>query len=118
MAKEQLSSDHIEEMQETNIEKIGHAYVAEDSNRGQHKSRAERRLLLKTDLLMVPIAALIYFVAYLVGLTTTVIWTVHLLCQDRNSIGLAQVMGLSKNLGISANQYYNCLMMFCKNLSI
>lgn len=34
--------------------------------------------------------------------------------QDRNSIGLANVMGLSKDLHLTPNQYYNCLTMFCE----
>ena len=57
------------------------------------KSEEERRLVLKLDLVFVPLAALIYFVAYL----------------DRNSIGNARLMGLEKDLDLTPNQYYNCL---------
>jgi hypothetical protein len=57
------------------------------------KSEEEKRLVLKLDLVFVPLAALIYFVAYL----------------DRNSIGNARLMGLEKDLDMTPNQYYNCL---------
>jgi uncharacterized membrane protein YdfJ with MMPL/SSD domain len=42
------------------------AYVADTNGDSHHKSVAERKLVLKADLLIVPFAALIYFVAYLV----------------------------------------------------
>ncbi|KIX04968.1 uncharacterized protein Z518_05840 [Rhinocladiella mackenziei CBS 650.93] len=78
----------------------GTAYTGDDTVNKEEKklkkSAAERKLLLKTDLVVVPLAALIYFTAYL----------------DRNSIGLANVMGLSKDLHLTGNEYYNCLMMF------
>ncbi|KAL6249573.1 hypothetical protein RBB50_003426 [Rhinocladiella similis] len=60
------------------------------------KSALERRLVWKLDLIIVPIAGLMYFTAYM----------------DRNSIGLANVQGFSKDLHLTPNQYYNCLMMF------
>ncbi|PYH94485.1 retrograde regulation protein 2 [Aspergillus ellipticus CBS 707.79] len=62
---------------------------------GAKKSRAERRLLLKADLVILPLASLGYLVAYL----------------DRNNLGNAKVMGLITDLHLSANQYYNCLTM-------
>lgn len=40
-------------------------YVSDDAEKTK-KSPAERKLLLKTDLIVVPLAALIYFTAYLV----------------------------------------------------
>lgn len=43
------------------------AYIADTNGDSHHKSVAERRLVLKADLLIVPFAALIYFVAYLVS---------------------------------------------------
>ena len=57
------------------------------------KSEEEKRLVLKLDLTIVPVAALIYFVAYL----------------DRNSIGNARLVGLEKDLKLTPNQFYNCL---------
>ena len=45
---------------------ISTAYVADTTPDSHHKSKAERRLVLKADCLIVPLAALIYFVAYLV----------------------------------------------------
>ncbi|KAJ9604883.1 hypothetical protein H2200_010998 [Cladophialophora chaetospira] len=60
------------------------------------KSKDEKRLIRKLDLTVVPLSALIYFVAYL----------------DRNSIGNARLMGLEKDLGLTPDQFYNCLTMF------
>ena len=42
-------------------------FVAEDTLDSHHKSKAERRLVLKADLVILPLAALIYFAAYLVS---------------------------------------------------
>ena len=42
------------------------AYIADTNPTSHHKSAAERRLVLKCDLVIIPLAALIYFVAYLV----------------------------------------------------
>ncbi|KAK0123942.1 hypothetical protein ONS95_008932 [Cadophora gregata] len=72
------------------------AYVPEDNINFHHKSKAERQLVLKADCLIIPVAALIYFVAYL----------------DRNSIGNARLLRPEKTLHLSPEQYYNCLMMF------
>ncbi|OAG38592.1 hypothetical protein AYO21_07252 [Fonsecaea monophora] len=55
--------------------------------------REERRLVIKLDAVLVPLASLIYFVAYL----------------DRNCIGNARLMGLEKDLSLTPNQFYNCL---------
>ncbi len=43
------------------------AYVADTNPDSHHKSVGERRLVLKADIVIVPLAALIYFVAYLVS---------------------------------------------------
>ncbi|PVH76569.1 MFS general substrate transporter [Cadophora sp. DSE1049] len=72
------------------------ADVPEDIIDSHHKSKAERRLVLKADCLIVPLASPIYFVAYL----------------DRNSIGNARLLGLEESLHLTPEQYYNCLMMF------
>lgn len=37
--------------------------------------------------------------------------------QDRNGIGNAKIMGLLKDLDISAQGYYNCATMFCMLVS-
>ncbi|KAJ9629151.1 hypothetical protein H2204_008940 [Knufia peltigerae] len=72
-------------------------FTGEEEGGGKiKKSALERRLVRKLDLIIVPIAGLMYFTAYM----------------DRNSIGLANVQGFSKDLHLTANQYYNCLMMF------
>ena len=42
------------------------AFVAEENDTKRIKTTAERRLVWKTDLLVLPLAALIYFSAYLV----------------------------------------------------
>ncbi|KAL7901868.1 MFS general substrate transporter [Trichoderma sp. SZMC 28014] len=64
---------------------------------GSHnKSKEERRLVLKIDCLIVPLSALLYFVAYL----------------DRNSIGNAAILGMKIDLGLTQYQWSTCLSMF------
>ncbi|KAF3934705.1 hypothetical protein ABW20_dc0105747 [Dactylellina cionopaga] len=60
------------------------------------RSPLERKLLLKQDLLLVPLAALIYFVTYL----------------DRNSFGNGKLLGLTKELHLDANQYADAAQLF------
>ncbi|EPS45768.1 hypothetical protein H072_137 [Dactylellina haptotyla CBS 200.50] len=60
------------------------------------KSALEKRLLLKQDLLIVPLAALIYLVTYL----------------DRNSFGNGKLLGLTKELHLDANQYADAAQLF------
>jgi hypothetical protein len=104
------------------------AYVREAADAEKmKKSAAERKLVWKADLTILPLAGLIYLVAYLVSRLTLHSFLVsatphrcsrltmgHCFIQDRNSIGLANVMGMSKDLGMTSGQYYNCLMMFCR----
>ena len=37
------------------------------------------------------------------------------LMQDRGQIGNARLMGMQKDLHLSASQYYNALLVFCKH---
>jgi hypothetical protein len=95
------------------------AYVADTARDSHHKSKAERRLVLKADCLIVPLAALIYFVAYLVRELPCIkenTYQQYILIhnQDRNSIGNARLMGLQADLDMNDDQYFNCLMLFCK----
>ncbi|KAF3935543.1 hypothetical protein ABW19_dt0202156 [Dactylella cylindrospora] len=74
------------------------AYVfQEPEDRHVVRSPAEKRLLWKQDLLLVPIAALIYFVTYL----------------DRNCFGNGKLLGLTKELNLSATQYADAAQFFC-----
>jgi hypothetical protein len=43
------------------------AFTRDERTNPHHKSPMERRLIMKADLVIVPLAALIYFVAYLVS---------------------------------------------------
>ncbi|KFZ15697.1 hypothetical protein V502_05440 [Pseudogymnoascus sp. VKM F-4520 (FW-2644)] len=81
-------ADHIEEISVTQ-EIAGSGRYAE-------KSKAERKLLLKADLVILPICSVVWWVTYL----------------DRNSIGNARIMGLQTDLHMTADQFYNCLTMF------
>ncbi|KIW96319.1 uncharacterized protein Z519_03388 [Cladophialophora bantiana CBS 173.52] len=65
----------------------GHAQL------GQIQQKAEKRLVHRLDLILIPLASLIFFVAYL----------------DRNCIGNARLMGLEEDLSLTPNQFYNCL---------
>jgi hypothetical protein len=69
------------------------AFTGHGAGEAVARSKAEKSLVLKLDLTIVPLSTLIYFVAYL----------------DRNSIGNARLMGLEKDLGLSSEQFYNCL---------
>ncbi|KAH8697045.1 retrograde regulation protein 2 [Talaromyces proteolyticus] len=62
----------------------------------KHKSPLEKRLLLKADSVILPLAALAFFASYL----------------DRNCIGNARVMGLQVDLDMDDSQFYNCLTMY------
>jgi hypothetical protein len=69
------------------------AFTGHEAVQNVVRSKEERLLVLKLDLTLVPLGSLIYFVAYL----------------DRNSIGNARLMGLEKDLRLTPNQFYNCL---------
>ena len=45
-----------------------HAYAADLSSPSHRKGAAERSLVLKSDFSIIPLASLIYFVAYLVSM--------------------------------------------------
>lgn len=45
-----------------------HAYAADDTGGSHHKTSAERSLVLKSDLSIIPLVSLIYFAAYLVSM--------------------------------------------------
>ncbi|KFY91883.1 hypothetical protein V500_04415 [Pseudogymnoascus sp. VKM F-4518 (FW-2643)] len=81
-------ADHIEEISVT--QEIA------CSGRHTEKSKAERKLLLKADLVILPICSVVWWVTYL----------------DRNSIGNARIMGVQKDLHMTDDQFYNCLTMF------
>lgn len=97
---------------ESDIDKLPvTAYIADDG-RSHKKSKEERGLVLKADLLIVPLGALIYFVAYLVrcmlpsfrhkvSMMALANMPLH---QDRNTIGNANVLGMQNDLGLSADQ--------------
>lgn len=79
-----------------------------------HKSKLEKRLLLKMDLSIVPLLACSFFIAYMVR-------QIHFPCEnkliifkDRNNLGNARIMGMQADLHLSNEQFFNCLMMFCK----
>ncbi|KAK5693821.1 hypothetical protein LTR17_024998 [Elasticomyces elasticus] len=90
------------------------AYVA-DSGSSHHKTKAERALVFKIDCLIVPLLAFVYLMAYLVRnawYRMTKSSSPNHARQDRNVIGNANVLGLSKDLGLTTTQFANCLSMF------
>jgi hypothetical protein len=68
--KADMGLTDIEQLERTesiaNEKGLSTAYITDTEHDSHHKSAAERRLVLKCDLLIVPLSALIYFVAYLV----------------------------------------------------
>lgn len=61
-----------------------------------HDRNAERKLLLKIDLHLIPILALLYLCAFI----------------DRINIGNARIQGLEKDLHMKGNDYNIALFMF------
>lgn len=60
--------EHLERSESTAYAKpISRAYIPDIRLSSRHKTAAERKLVLKCDLIIVPLAALIYFAAYLVS---------------------------------------------------
>ncbi|KAK5381971.1 hypothetical protein LTR20_007951 [Exophiala xenobiotica] len=78
------------------VEKPDTALAVAGSELHSEKTKAERRLVLKADFVILPLCAITWWVTYL----------------DRNSIGNARVMGLQKDLDMTGDQFYNCLSMF------
>ncbi|KAI1614623.1 major facilitator superfamily domain-containing protein [Exophiala viscosa] len=60
------------------------------------KSREEKRLVRKQDMLILPLLSGSLFFGYL----------------DRGQIGNARVMGMQVDLRLTSQQFYNCVMMF------
>ncbi|KIX01451.1 uncharacterized protein Z518_09177 [Rhinocladiella mackenziei CBS 650.93] len=60
------------------------------------ESQAQKSLLWKLDLVILPLLALSYLMAYM----------------DRNNIGYARLMGLQEGLNLSDQQFYNIIMVF------
>ncbi|KAF2168681.1 hypothetical protein M409DRAFT_36326 [Zasmidium cellare ATCC 36951] len=80
-----------------NEDAVKPVYIPNDES-SHKKTKAERRFITKCDFVIVPLGALLYFVAYV----------------DRNSIGNARVLGtgMQNDLGLSGDQWKNCLSMF------
>jgi hypothetical protein len=73
-AKAIIATEQLERAESALHEKpLSTAYIADVDPNSHHKSAAERRLILKCDLVIVPLAALIYFSAYLVCYEPTVL---------------------------------------------
>lgn len=63
-----IDIDQLERTESALHEKpLSTAYIVDPDPNSHNKSAAERRLVLKCDLVIIPLAALIYFGAYLVS---------------------------------------------------
>ncbi len=71
---------------------------AEKATSESAQRKAEALLVRRIDMLILPLLALSIMVGYL----------------DRSNIGNAAVLGMEESLGLSAQQFYNVVMMFCK----
>lgn len=93
-------------------------YVDETNGASSHnKSKQERRLVLKCDLLLLSLAILIYLVTSWVrplSLKNMACMT-DCYAQDRNNIGNARLMGLQEQLHMSNKDFYNAVMMYCES---
>jgi hypothetical protein len=80
-----------------------------------HKSKKEKRLVLKQDLSIVVLLSGCYWFAYLVcWVHSPEAFEKLTVSQDRGALGNARIMGFQTDLGLSGKQFYNCLMMFCQ----
>lgn len=83
------------------------------------EKRAERKLVWKLDLILLPLLSLMYFLASMVSLPSLrSLWpvkcqlTVPPFSQDRGDIGNAAVAGMTKELDMTSQQYSNCVAFF------
>ena len=80
--------------------------------------KAERTLKLKSDFLLLPIMSLTYLTAYLVCYSSAIASVPPILTgfiQDRNNLGNAKIMTFAQDTHLTAQQFYNCLTIFCKS---
>ncbi len=69
-----IDTEQLERIDTTNHdEKPSAAYVGDITGPSHKKSKYERRLVLKADLIIVPLAAFIYFSSYLVGVNIQIV---------------------------------------------
>ncbi|KAK5482067.1 hypothetical protein LTR55_006948 [Exophiala xenobiotica] len=59
-------------------------------------TKSEKRFVRKLDMILLPLLALAYLLAYM----------------DRNNVGYARLMGLQEDLDLSSGEFYNVVMMF------
>ena len=84
----------------------------------QKKSKEEKKLVRRMDMLILSLLSGSIFFAYLVSgpasrkckIVLIVLTEGH---QDRGQIGNARIMGMQEDIGLSDQQYSNCLMIFC-----
>ncbi|ETN39953.1 uncharacterized protein HMPREF1541_06180 [Cyphellophora europaea CBS 101466] len=84
---EKKLTDHVEQPQKPEIENVEGEVI---------DKKAQRRLVLKLDLIILPLLALSIMMGYL----------------DRGNIGNARLLGMAHDLKLSEQQYLNCVMMF------
>ena len=106
----EYSASHMEVAAGVNGADKGYT-VAGDAH---HKDKKERLLVLKQDLSIVLLLSGCYWFAYLVCATVHPSGHELILRKDRGALGNARIMGFQKDLGLSASQFYDCLMMFCE----
>ncbi|OQU96307.1 hypothetical protein CLAIMM_02409 [Cladophialophora immunda] len=85
-----VSYDETSHVEDGHQEKAELDLIARSAIR-QQRSSIENRVVRKCDFTILPLGALAFFASYL----------------DRNCIGNAQVMGMGKDLGLTASQFYD-----------
>ena len=113
-----MSSEHVDHATKDLEMHVDADRIEVPSEHSHHKSKQERRLVIKQDLVIVALLSGCFFFAYLVShppriymdpdsfkLTTE---------QDRGNLGNARAMGFQEDLHLTDQQFFNCLMMFCK----
>lgn len=75
---------------------------------------AEKKLVRKIDLYLMPSVFILYLFSYVVGLLHLLfpIEETSNLTQDRSNIGLAKVAGMEEDLELTSYQYYTAVIVW------
>ena len=77
--------------------------------------RVEKKVVRKQDIVMVPLLAGCTFFVFLVRASGTIPFCITLLTldKDRAALGNARLMNFPKDLHLTNQQFFNCLMIIC-----
>lgn len=102
---------HLDEVHDSSVTGLT---VFEERQRTPEEKKIERKLLLKIDFIILPLLALVYFLASMVcsGCAQRVYDRSANFIQDRGDLANAAVAGMSENLHLTGKQLANCVSLF------